>query len=29
MKTISGESAARIPPFEEVELDLGYILGEP
>ena len=29
VKTISGQSKARIPPFEEVELDLAYILGSP
>jgi Uma2 family endonuclease len=28
VKTISGESRARIPPFDEAELDLAYILGE-
>ena len=26
--TISGQSRARIPPFDSVELDLAYILGE-
>ena len=26
--TISGETSARIPPFEAVELDLAYILGD-
>ena len=28
IKTITGESSARIPPFDSVELDLTYILGE-
>jgi len=28
VKTINGEKRARIPPFEEAELDLAYILGE-
>ncbi len=28
VKTISGEARARIPPFDSVELDLAYILGE-
>jgi Uma2 family endonuclease len=28
VKTISGQSRARIPPFDSVELDLAYILGE-
>jgi Uma2 family endonuclease len=26
--TISGQATARIPPFDSVELDLAYILGE-
>lgn len=26
--TISGQAAARIPPFDSIELDLAYILGE-
>ena len=26
--TISGQSQARIPPFDSIELDLGYILGD-
>jgi Uma2 family endonuclease len=28
IKTLSGEARARIPPFDAVELDLAYILGE-
>lgn len=28
VKTISGQARARIPPFDSVELDLAYILGE-
>ena len=28
VKTITGQSRARIPPFDSVELDLAYILGE-
>jgi Uma2 family endonuclease len=28
VKTLSGEERARIPPFETVEIDLAYILGE-
>ena len=28
VKTLSGVASARIPPFDEVELDLAYILGE-
>ena len=28
VKTITGEASARIPPFDSVELDLAYILGE-
>jgi Uma2 family endonuclease len=26
--TLAGEVASRIPPFEAIELDLGYLLGE-
>lgn len=28
VKTIHGEKYARIPPFQEAELDLAYILGD-
>ena len=28
IKSISGQSRARIPPFEQIELDLAYVLGE-
>ena len=28
VKTISGQTKARIPPFDDIELDLNYILGE-
>jgi Uma2 family endonuclease len=28
VRTISGETRARIPPFDSVGLDLAYILGE-
>ena len=28
VRTIAGETRARIPPFDEIELDLSYILGE-
>jgi Uma2 family endonuclease len=28
VKTIAGEKTARIPPFEEAEIDLAYILGD-
>lgn len=28
VKTISDQSATRIPPFDSIELDLAYILGD-
>ena len=26
--TLSGEATARVPPFDAIELDLAYILGD-